>query len=69
MSTNLQKLTTPLEILEAALKKEEDAYNFYGVLLERTKVEMLQDVLEKLRDEEYKHMDIIKKMIADIKFG
>jgi rubrerythrin len=69
MSTNFPKLTTPLEILEAALEKEEDAYNFYGVLLERTKIEMLQDVLETLRNEEYKHMEIIKKMIADIKFG
>ncbi|MBN2515656.1 MAG: hypothetical protein JXC33_06430 [Deltaproteobacteria bacterium] len=69
MSTNLDKLTTPLEILEAALEKEEEAYNFYGALLEKTQIEMFQDVLETLRNEEYNHMDIIKKMIADIKFG
>lgn len=69
MSTNFDKLTTPLEILEAALEKEEEAYNFYGALLEKTQGEMFQDVLETLRNEEYNHMDIIKKMIADIKFG
>jgi rubrerythrin len=66
MSTETHAPQTPIEILHAALKKENDAYHFYGDLLNTTKVLFLQELLEKLRDEEHKHIIMIQKEIAKI---
>ena len=55
MSNKNQSLSTPVAILEAALKKEKEAYHFYDDLLQGTKVIIIQELLEKLRDEENKH--------------
>jgi len=69
MSIKNQSLPTPVAILEAALKKEEKSYHFYDVLLEDTKVVIVQELLEKLRDEESKHILMIKKILTKIKRG
>ena len=69
MSTKNRSLHTPVTILEAALKKEEEAHHFYGTLLQDTKIVAVQELLEKLRDEEFKHILMIKKMITKIKLG
>ncbi len=67
MSTETHIPQTPLEILQAALKKEKDAYHFYSNLLNTTTVLFLQELLEQLRDEEHKHILMIEKKIAKMK--
>ena len=69
MSVKKQSLSTPVAILEAALKKEEEAYHFYDALLQDTKVVIVQELLEKLRDEESKHILMVKKILTKIKLG
>ncbi len=69
MSIKNQSLHTPVAILEAALKKEEISYHFYDALLQDTKVVIVQEILEKLRDEESKHILMIKKILTQIKLG
>jgi rubrerythrin len=69
MSTEVNTPQTPVAILQAALKKENDAYHFYEDLLNSTTVLFLQALLEKLRDEEHKHILMIKKEIAKITSG
>jgi len=48
MSIENRSLHTPVDILEAALKKEEEAYHFYNDLSQDTKVVVVQELLEKL---------------------
>ena len=69
MSVKNQSLHTPVAILEAALKKEEEAYHFYDSLLQDTKVIVVQELLEKLRDDESKHILMIKKRLTKTKLG
>jgi rubrerythrin len=66
MSTEPPTLQTPIEILQAALKKEKDAYHFYDALFNSTTVFFLQELLEQLRDEEHKHVVLIEKKIAKL---
>jgi rubrerythrin len=60
---------TPLDILEAALRKEKAAYHFYGTLLGTTTVRMVEELLEELRDAERQHVLLIEKKIAALKRG
>ena len=69
MNTKNRSLPTPVAILETALKKEEEAYHFYDALLQDTKVVVIQELLEKLRDEESKHILMVKKILTKIKLG
>ena len=69
MSTQPPTLQTPIEILQAALKKEKDAYRFYDTLLNSTTVLFLQELLEQLRDEEHKHVLMIEKILAKMQSG
>ena len=69
MNTETHIPQTPLEILQAALKKEKDAYHFYNNLLNTTTVLFLQELLEQLRDEEHKHIQMIEKKIAKMNSG
>jgi rubrerythrin len=62
-------LTTPIEILEAALSKEKAAYRFYDVLLNNTNIGMLQQIIEHLLAEEYKHIQLIEKKLATLRSG
>ncbi len=67
MSKEPRDLTTPMEILEAALQKEKSAYQFYDNLMNNTNIELLQEIIEQLRDEEYKHILIIEKKMAQLR--
>lgn len=69
MPVKNKNLYTPVAIMEAALKKEEEAYHFYDSLLQDTRVVVVQELLEKLRDEESKHIHLIKQMLTKIKIG
>jgi rubrerythrin len=69
MKDNPLSLSTPMEILEAALTKEKAAYNFYEKLLNNTNIGMLQEIIEHLLEEEYKHIQLIEKKMATLRSG
>lgn len=66
---NPTQLKTPVEILNAALKKEHAARDFYAGLADRCRVDFVQDLLRRLQNEEEKHVDLIQKMLARLASG
>ena len=69
MKTGSPALSTPMEILEAAIEKEKAAYQFYQELLNNTSIGMLQEIIEHLLQEEYKHIQLIEKKMAALRSG
>ena len=66
----MTELNTPMSILEEALRKEKASYRFYDDLLKDHKsVEILRDTIKQLREEEYRHIQIIEKKIAKLGLG
>jgi rubrerythrin len=63
------RLTTPSEILTAALEKEASARDFYGELAETCHVDFVKDLLLRLHNEEEKHYQLISKMLARLNTG
>jgi rubrerythrin len=51
------------EILKRALAKEKAAFTFYDRLLKSTNIELIQDLLQDLKNEEYKHIKMIESKI------
>lgn len=66
---NPSALKTPGEILTAALEKETAARDFYAELAGRCHVDFVRDLLFRLHNEEEKHMDLIRKMLARLGTG
>lgn len=64
-----ENLSTPAEMLTAALAKERQAYAFYEGMLKLTKVRMMQDLLIMLKDEELKHVRLIEQKLAQLRRG
>ncbi len=64
-----RRLSTPDEILNAALAKERQSRAFYAGLAEQCRIEMVRELLEKLKDEENKHIKMIEEMLADLRLG
>ncbi|MDZ7830391.1 MAG: ferritin family protein [Desulfobacterales bacterium] len=60
---------TPTEILEAARGRERQAYEFYSRLAADCRIDGLRELLEKLRDEEQKHIRMIDKMLTQVRLG
>lgn len=69
MKTGSPSLSTPMEILEAAIEKEKAAYQFYQELLNNTSIGMLQEIIEHLLQEEYKHIQLIEKKMSALRSG
>lgn len=69
MATEQARPRTPMEILQAALRKEKNAYAFYTTLLQESTVGFLSDMLEELRDAEFHHIKMIEKKIASLARG
>jgi len=69
MVIHKQNMTTPDQILKKALEKEKQACDFYGELALGCTVEFVRDLLEKLRDEESKHVHMIQNMISRLESG
>ena len=71
MKTNVSRKIIGGEdrILAMALKKEEAAYRFYDGVLKDLKVDFLRELVEKLREEESKHVLMIRKRIAKLEAG
>jgi len=67
MGDDMTELNTPMSILKAALKKEKASYRFYDDLLKKHKsIEILREMIEQLREEEYRHIQIIEKKITKL---
>ncbi|HUL21599.1 MAG TPA: ferritin family protein [Thermodesulfobacteriota bacterium] len=64
-----RRLSTPDEILNAALAKERQSRVFYAGLAEQCQIEMVKGLLEKLKDEENKHVKMIEEMMANLRLG
>ena len=69
MAEDEKPLGTPRDMLELALRKEKAAYKFYDRLVQQSKVRMVSEMLEKLRNEEYKHVELVEKMISRMELG
>ena len=67
--TDAIKLTTPDQILQAALVKEEEAHQFYGDLLTHCQVQIVRELVERLRNEEHKHIRMVEEMITKLNLG
>ena len=64
MNEETLSLSTVDDILKAALSKEKASFFFYDNLLKNRTVAPLREILEHLREEEYKHIRLIEKKIA-----
>ena len=62
-------LTTPDAILRAALEKERAAYAFYTDHAALCRIDMVREFLERLGDEEHKHIRMIEDMLAGMRLG
>ena len=59
----------PMDILQAAREKERSARDFYGELLASTKIESIRALLQRLKNEESKHLSLIEKLMSDLRMG
>jgi len=64
-----KRLTTPNEILQAALDKETKARDFYAELEQNCSVDFVKELLLTLQNEESRHMHMIQKMLARVEAG
>ena len=60
---------TSEQILNTALAKERAAFNYYDRMLKSTGIELIQDLLQDLKNEEYKHIKMIETMIRRLNLG
>ena len=64
-----RRLTTPNEILQAALEKETQARDFYEELGKNCSVDFVKELLLTLQNEESKHMHLIQKILKRVDAG
>lgn len=69
MADDTHKYNTPQKILDAAMTREKAAHDFYDRLLAHSNVAVITELLETLKDEEYKHIKLIDKLAAEIRMG
>ncbi len=65
----INELSTPMQILEEALKREMAAYQFYTQVRDQVKTPMVRDLAEKLCEEELRHVRLIEKNITKLRIG
>lgn len=66
---SIARTGTPMEILQAALKKEHAAYEFYATVRDHAKSEMVRVLAEQLCEEEHRHIHLIEQHIAGLNLG
>jgi rubrerythrin len=69
MHTSPYTLKTLNEILDAALAREKEAHLYYSEALKVATAGPVRNLLEELKDAEYKHVQIIEKMIERMRLG
>lgn len=57
------------EILDRALDKERQAQAFYAGLVRQCEIEFVRELLEKLMDEEHKHVLMIQAIQTRLNLG
>jgi rubrerythrin len=57
------------QILNEALEREQEAHAFYSRLAAGCSVDCLRELLDKLKDEESKHISLIRKMQVRLEAG
>jgi rubrerythrin len=62
-------ISTTGELLRAALVKEQQAHDFYDHAILQCKIKMVQELLEKLKDEESHHLRLIHDMLTKLELG
>ena len=62
-------LSTPYQILQEALAREIEAREFYSELAARCHVDFVRELLERLKDEESKHLRLVQNMITRLNLG
>jgi rubrerythrin len=63
------RLSTPDEILNAALAKERQAYEFYMGLAEACRTDFVRELIETLKKEEQKHVRMVEQMLTKLRLG
>jgi len=63
------ELRTSDQILQGALAKEKEARDFYDEQAARCPVDFVRRLLEKLKDEESKHIRMVQDMITKLSIG
>ena len=64
-----RELTTSGQILQEALRRENEARDFYADLAIRCRVDFVKELLERLKDEESKHARLVQDMIIRLDRG
>jgi rubrerythrin len=62
-------ISTTGELLKAALAKEQQAHDFYDHAILSCKIKMVQELLERLKDEETRHIHLIREMLVKLELG
>ncbi len=57
------------ELLKAALAKEQQAHDFYDHAILQCKIKPVQELLERLKDEETRHIRLIRDMLVKLELG
>jgi rubrerythrin len=60
---------TPEGILRQALAKEREAFSYYDGMLKASSIEIIKDLLQELKNEEYKHIKMIESRLARLAVG
>lgn len=60
-------LKMPGDILNAALVQEKKAHDFYDKMSARCQIGSVRGLIEKLKDEEYKHIKLIEGMLVQFR--
>lgn len=63
------ELKTSDQILQAALAKEKESRDFYDEQAAHCRVDFVRKLLEKLKNEESKHVRMVQGMIANLNVG
>jgi rubrerythrin len=63
------KLRTPNQILQVALAKEKESRDFYDEQAAHCSVDFVSKLLNKLKDEESKHIRLVQDMITKLSLG
>ncbi len=70
MHADHHRIGTPEEILEMALRKEQDLCAFYGCEAERHRgPDIVQSLLTELEEDEQRHVRMIEKMLLRFRLG
>lgn len=66
---DFSKLKMPEDILNAALEEEKKTHAYYTYMCAHCQIDDVRVFFEKLKDEEYKHIQLIEDMLVRLRLG